>query len=676
MLPNEQAFLRRVLVIDDNLAIHEDFRKILCPRVAEGADSLDSLAAALFGEKQTAAVEEPAGTPRNGTTYEVDSASQGKEGLEKVIAATKEGRPYQLAFVDMRMPPGWDGVETIKQLWKVDPLLQTVICTAYSDYTWMEIRKALGDSDRLLILKKPFDTAEIAQISLALTEKYRLSRLAQLKIDDLRTMVDEQTAALRRSNDQLEEEVRQRRVAEERLRHDVLHDRLTGLPNRVLLADRVDQCIKRQDRESNYKFGILFIDMDEFKIVNDSLGHEAGDQLLVDVAARIAGAVRGTDTAMWAGEGITSRLGGDEFVVLLDGIRQAEDARVVAERILSTMVAPFTISGHEVMVRLSIGIATSTTPGQYVRAADILRDADTAVYSAKGTGKHRVAVFDSTMLAEARERLELEQDLRHAVNGEEIKLYYQPIISMRSGQIVGCEALLRWQHPTRGMISPLVFIPLAEATGLIVPLGLRVCREAVQQVKRWRTEYGGQHGKFWVSVNLSGTQLHVTSLPQEVENILRDAGLDHSALRLEVTEGMMIRQGDVQQETLRELKDRNITLLMDDFGTGYSSLGRLHELPIGGIKIDRAFISTLTADSKQSIAAVKAIVMLAHTYEFSVVAEGIETEVQLEHARTLGCDFGQGYYFSKPVPAEEMEKMLKAEHALSKGWDVGLRKVG
>lgn len=673
MLPDHENTVRRVLVIDDNLAIHEDFKKILCPSSGGGDEAVDMLAAELFGDEPASG----AAPTVSQTTYQVDTASQGQEGLAKVVKALEEGRPYQLAFVDMRMPPGWDGVETISQIWKIDPFLQTVICTAFSDYTWPEIRKALGDSDRLLILKKPFDTAEISQIASALTEKYHLAQLARLKIDDLESMIVERTSALRRTNDQLQQEVHQRRTAEEQLRHDVLHDRLTGLPNRGLLMERIEMCIRRQGRDPNYKFAALFIDMDDFKVVNDSLGHEAGDTLLVSVAERIASAVRSVDaTARITSDELTSRLGGDEFVVLLDAIHDAEEARVVADRILGRMSEPFRVSGHEVVVQLSIGIAASVSPGQYQRAADVLRDADTAVYSAKSGGKRRVALFDSTMLAEARNRLELEQELRRAVDNNELCLHYQPIVCLKSGRLVGCEALLRWNHPKRGMVPPSVFIPLAEATGLMIPLGLQVCRDAARQLQAWRQAFASTHPNLWVSVNLSVTQLYASNLPDEIDKIIRDVGIDHAALRLEITEGTAIRRGDVPQTTLRELKARNLTLLMDDFGTGYSSLGRLHELPIGCIKIDRSFISELKPDNRQAHATVQAIVMLAHNFGFTVVAEGIEDQNQLEQIRSLNCDFGQGYLFSRAVPASEITTILGQKHPLTVGWDNEMRMAG
>ena len=315
-------FQRRIIVIDDNSSIHGDFQKILGGPVAAGTNDLEAMAASFFGNSETKS--------GGGLTYGLKTASQGQEGLEIVKAAFEANQPIHVAFVDIRMPPGWDGIETIEQLWKVDPDLQTVICSAYSDYSWDAIHSRLGDSDRLLILKKPFDTAEISQLAAALSEKYRLAQAARFRMDELDRLVELRTRELERANEQLRLEVDQRRSVEERLRHDVLHDRLTGLPNRPMLIDRIDQCIRRRSRDPNYKFALLFMDMDDFKVVNDSLGHEAGDKLLIGIGQRLTEAVRSMDVAGRLCDDVTSSLGGDEFVILLDGLAKDEDAIEVA----------------------------------------------------------------------------------------------------------------------------------------------------------------------------------------------------------------------------------------------------------------------------------------------------------------------------------------------------------
>lgn len=653
MSAGDSNFVRRILVIDDNPSIHQDFRKILCGEdSADTAAELDQLASILFDKPAASSSPQQ---PRR-LTYQVDCADQGQAGLDKLTAALAQGCPYQVAFVDIRMPPGWDGIETIERLWQADPNLQTVICSAYSDYSWADIRKRLGDSDRLLILRKPFDTAEILQMAAALTEKYRLSQLARMKMEELEKLVDQRTADLKRINEQLEMEVHQRRYAEEQLRHDVLHDRLTGLPNRVLLEDRIAQAIKKRRRQQDYQFAVLFMDIDDFKVVNDSLGHEAGDKLLIEVGRRLTSAVRATDSAARYSEGVTSRLGGDEFVILLDGLSCPEDARLVAQRILNVMSEPFEINGYEVVANLSIGIATSQT--EYARAAEILRDADTAVYRAKAKGKRSWAIFDANMHEEARKRLEIEVELRRGVGTSQFRMEYQPILSLRTGRIEGFEALMRWDHPQRGTISPHYFIPLAEATGLIMPLGLGAIQQVCMDVKQWLQMFPDR-SDLWVSVNLSGKQLHVADFADQVEKLITDSGVPRSAIRFEITESVLMQQGDAALTTLAKLREKQFLLSMDDFGTGYSSLSRLHELPLACLKVDQSFVQKLDIQSRTYAATVQAIVMLAHNFGFTVVAEGVETHDQIDFLHAVDCDMAQGFLFSPPMTPQQVPALMK-----------------
>lgn len=656
MVEHNSADVRRVIVIDDNQAIHEDIRKILSNH--DSADGeLDAMLASILGT--------PVAKPQSrGPVYDLAFANQGQQGLRMVAEALEQSRPFQVAFVDMRMPPGWDGVETIERLWAADPLIQTVICSAYSDYSWSDIHRRLGDSDRLLILRKPFENAEICQLAAALTEKYRLARAARMKLEELEKAVSERTAGLKQLNEQLQQEIERRQRIEERLRHDALHDTLTGLPNRAMLMDRIEQCIKRKRREPDYQFAVLFLDLDDFKVVNDSLGHEAGDKLLVGVADRLAAAVRDVDSVSRPGEHISSRLGGDEFVVLLNGLSQLETPHLMAERIQRVMAEPFNIAGYEVVAGLSIGIATSVS--DYARAADILRDADTAVYHAKLRGKHGYAIFDATMHAEVRSRLELEADLRKAIGTDQIAVHYQPIVSLNTGSVEGFEALVRWQHPTRGMISPCDFIPMAEATGLIVPLGLNVFRTACRQAKAWRSRFPS-HQHLWISVNLSARQLYIPDLPDQLDAAVAAAGLDCSAIKLEITESVLVEQGDAASKAIQKLRDRGYPLAIDDFGTGYSSLSYLHQIPINAIKIDRAFVAKMDSYSRTYIATVQAILALAHNCNLAVIAEGVETAAQVVQLQTLGCDHAQGYYFSKPKAAESIEVLLRGQPSWSDG---------
>jgi diguanylate cyclase (GGDEF)-like protein len=643
---------RRILVIDDNAAIHGDFRKILAPAGGEagGDDAIAEMAAVLFGEPQKPATRRIA--------YDVVCAGQGQEGHSLVREAIAAHNPFHVAFVDIRMPPGWDGIETIEHLWKEDPYLQTVICSAYSDYSWDDIHARLGDSDRLLLLKKPFDTVEISQLAAALSEKYRLAAAARARMDRLDALVRERTAELERANAQLLAEVEQRRTVEERLRHDVLHDRLTGLPNRAMLMDRIEGCIRRRKRDPKYQFALLFMDMDDFKVVNDSLGHDAGDRLLVGIASRLSTAVRSADIALRLCDDVTSRLGGDEFVVLLDGLSNREDALEVARRIEARMADPFALDGHEVVAHLSIGIAFGHE--DYARAPEILRDADTAVYRAKGQGKHRFAVFDAQMHSEARERLELETDLRRAIGTGQFFLAYQPVVSLSDGNIAGFEALLRWQHPTRGLVMPGTFIPIAESSGLIVPMGLEAFREACRQLADWRNRLA-QHEPYrrlWVAVNVSARQLHLGNFVAQMDEILAEFNLDRDAVKLEITENVVMQHGDIGIDTLKHLRQHQYRLSLDDFGTGYSSLSHLHQMPVDCVKIDQSFIRKIDCNSRPYSATVQAIVNLAHNCGMTVVGEGVETIPQLVQLQAIDCDLAQGYWFSRPVPASQAEQLL------------------
>jgi diguanylate cyclase (GGDEF)-like protein len=646
-------FVRRILVIDDNPAIHADFEKILA---AEAEDpELGDLAAVIFGEPEEAGKPRPR---RTRPSYRLVHAHQGQEGLAMAQAAFDAGEPFHVAFVDIRMPPGWDGVETIEHLWKVDPHLQSVICSAYSDYSWDQMHTRLGDSDRLLLLKKPFDTVEISQLAAALSEKYRLAQVARFRMDELDRLVAERTRELQRANEQLLLEVEQRRNIEERLRHDVLHDRLTGLPNRAMLIDRIDQCIRRKKRDARYLFALLFMDMDDFKVVNDSLGHEAGDQLLIGIGERLAGAVRSIDVSGRLCEDVSSRLGGDEFVLLLDGLATEQDAVLVAERINAIMRQPFEIKGHEISANMSIGIAMGRT--EYDRAADILRDADTAVYRAKELGKHGFALFDAVMHSEVRQRLELENDLRKALGTGQFELAYQPVVSLETGDIVGFESLVRWRHPVAGTLLPDQFLPIAELSGLIVPIGMEVIRMACEQVKVWREQLGhiAVYRELWVTVNLSGKQLHMPQLAQQIDAIVAETGCPRGGLRLEITENVVMEQEDAAMQTLRSLHDR-YRMALDDFGTGYSSLSHLHRMPVDTVKIDRSFIRQIDSPVRSYSATVQAIVNLAHNCNMTIVGEGVETLSQLVQLQTLDCDLAQGFWFSQPVSAKLAQEMLR-----------------
>jgi diguanylate cyclase (GGDEF)-like protein/PAS domain S-box-containing protein len=431
-------------------------------------------------------------------------------------------------------------------------------------------------------------------------------------------------------------------------------DPLTGLPNRLLFTDRVGRLIKQAKRRKDYLFAVLFLDLDGFKMINDSLGHLIGDQLLVGVASRLEKCLRATDTVARLGEGfIVARMGGDEFTVLLDDLKDPGDAKRAADRLMKAVTLPFVLGGREVFTSLSIGIALSNP--SYEQAEDILRDADTAMYRAKSMGKARYEIFDADMRASVVARLQLETDLRRALEHGEFHNVYQPIVSLAAGQIVGFEALLRWQHPTRGYLGPEEFIAVAEETGLIRDLGWWNLREACRQMTEWRADYGA-YSQLTMSVNLSPKQFLQANLVEDIGSLLHELNLPPQALKLELTESTVMGDPSAAVEMLQQIKSLGVSLAIDDFGTGYSSLSYLHRFPLDTLKIDRSFISSIGNGEETEIA--RTILPMASNLHLDVVAEGVETIEQLILLKKLHCKYGQGYYFSKPLSAQEAGSLL------------------
>ncbi|MHB8576088.1 MAG: PAS domain S-box protein [Dehalococcoidia bacterium] len=439
-------------------------------------------------------------------------------------------------------------------------------------------------------------------------------------------------------------DVTERVQYEQQLAHQAYHDPLTGLPNRALLADRIQHALARSGR-GRRPVALLFLDLDRFKLVNDSLGHILGDELLSAAAQRLLDCVRPGDTV--------ARFGGDEFAVLLEDGRQPHDAIGVAARIVECMRAPFPLAGHEVSATVSVGIAHSD--GGPAEPTDLLRDADVALYRAKLAGGNGAVVFKPAMNARAVERLDLDADLRRALDRGELRLYYQPDVDLKTGVITGAEALLRWQHPTRGLLMPAEFIPLAEETGLIMPIGRWVLQEACRKANVWRRLRGGS--PFLMSANLSARQFQQTDLVQQVEAALSASGLPAENLCLEITESVMMQSVEATLVALHELSRLGLKLAVDDFGTGYSSLSYLQRFPVSTLKIDRSFVLELHR-SHEAAAIVQSVVALAHALGLEVTAEGIETDVHLARVRALGCDRGQGYHFARALPAEEFARLL------------------
>ena len=428
--------------------------------------------------------------------------------------------------------------------------------------------------------------------------------------------------------------------SKDHFRHAAFHDALTRLPNRALLAENLKFVIERAKNHEDYQFAVLFLDLDRFKNVNDSLGHSIGDQLLIAMARRLESCIREVD--------MVARLGGDEFAILLDGIPTQAEATNMARRIQEKLLSPFNLSGHEVFTSTSIGISVSSTG--YDHPENMLRDADTAMYRAKAQGKACYEVFDKGMHTHAVYVLQMENDLRRAIDREELRVYYQPIVSLENGALAGFEALIRWQHPERGFINPSDFIPLAEDTGLIVPLGLWILKRACQQLCKWQWQSPANRSLF-MSVNLSGKQVAQPSLVADIREILEETHVEARHLKLEITESAVMENAEMAARILNRLKELGVQLSIDDFGTGYSSLSYLHRFPVNTLKIDRSFVGRI-GEAAENIEIVRTVVSLAENMGMEVVAEGVETLSQLVQLRKLKCQYGQGYLFSRPVDAE------------------------
>ena len=617
---NTLPIKRRVLVVDENPAIHEDFRKILGGN-ADGNTELLAAERLLLGEA-AAPVARPA--------FEIDTALQGQEGVARVKKALEEERPYAMAFIDMRMPPGWDGLETILRLWELDPHVQVVICSAHSDYDWTEVVACLDHSDKLLVIKKPFEPIEVLQCANALTRKWDNERTLRRQVEHLERVVEARTEGLEAANRQL--------------RHIASHDALTGLPNRVLLDDRLSQAVAHAQSDG-HSFAVALFDLDRFKVVNDSLGHRAGDQLIKEVAHRLAGIARSTDTV--------GRLGGDEFLFIMDRLAKREDAELIARRAVKALQSPIRLDGVDLHTSASIGIAMFPADGR--NAETLIANADAAMYCAKQRGRNNIQLYAAGMNSATQERVKLESELHQALSLKQFELHYQPKVDTKTGLIHGAEALVRWRHPQRGLVPPGEFIPLAESCGLIDSIGEWVVRESCRQARAWQLE-GLQPLR--VAVNLSAFQFRHGNLLQMIREALQAAQLEPRFLEVEITESALMSDPEDSVTILEQLSRMGVVVSVDDFGTGYSSMSYLRRFPIDKLKIDRGFIAELISRADDA-SIVRAIVSLAHSLRLKVVAEGVETREQLDLLKSLGCDQYQGFCFSPAVPAPQFATLLR-----------------
>ncbi|HEV2764909.1 MAG TPA: EAL domain-containing protein [Pyrinomonadaceae bacterium] len=543
-------------------------------------------------------------------------------GLTSALFSVRLGQPFV---------PTWKG----NLLWAVPMFLPTGAAAALM---YAALRR---DAFVTVVIGGPI----LAAIYLGHRQNRKALEKAESAERERAEQAERHVLELRHYVNELERTSGELRESKEHFRHAAFHDSLTGLPNRAWLIERLKSCIERA-AHGGHNYAVLFLDLDRFKNVNDSLGHNTGDRLLVATARRLADSVRESDTV--------ARLGGDEFAILLDGVEAPRDATSLAERVQSQLKRPFTLGGHEVYSTASIGIAFGDAG--YAEPENVLRDADTAMYRAKEHGKACFQVFDQAMHSRAVNLLKLETDLRRAVEREELAVHYQPVVDLRTGRLAGFEALVRWEHPERGFISPSEFIPVAEDTMLVVPLGEWVLREACRQMCRWHW-LSPDNGSLTLSVNISGKQLAQPRFVEQVEQVLAETHLNPHSLKLEITESVLMENTEAATGMLLRLKALGIQLSIDDFGTGYSSLSYLHRFPVDALKIDRSFVTRMGAGDENT-EIVRTIRTLAENMRMEVVAEGVENLYQLKQLTDLNCEYGQGYLFSKPATAAEAEALI------------------
>ena len=606
---------RRILIVDDTPSIHDDFRKILGPET-DDEQTLAGTEAALFGTPHT-----------DRLTFQLDSAYQGQEALELVKHALAEGRPYALVFTDMRMPPGWDGLETIKQMWQADPHLEIALCTAFSDYTWEAMTERLEFGDQMLVLKKPFDSLEIRQMASALTWKWQMAQDAAMKVLSLEQTIEARVHELLKVS------------------HLLQYDVLTELPNSTLLGDRLNQSLALS-RRNDKQLAVMFLGLDRFKRINNALGHPAGDEMLKQVSRNLVATVRESDSVF--------RYGSDEFVVILADIRHPQQTRGIAEKLLNAIRIPLHIAGHDLSVTASLGI--SIYPDDGLEAIELIKKAETAMRNIKEIGPNDFSFFIDEMNQRARDQQSIETGIRLALERNEFVLHYQPKLDLSSGQVVGAEALIRWQKPGHGLIYPSEFIGVAEDSGLIVPLSKWVLAEACRQACAWQAE---GLPKICMSVNMSAIDFRQRDFVDGIGLTLEQTGLEPALLELEITEGVLMQNIDTTVTALTRLKVMGIRLAIDDFGTGYSSLSYLRRFPIDVLKIDQSFIRGLSTDSNDA-ALVSAIISLGRSLKLTIIAEGVETLEQLDFLKAHQCEEGQGYYFSKAVEPDAFARYLES----------------
>ena len=608
----------RVLVVDDEQPVREAYQQILGDAIPS-ADraALQDMRSRLF-RKPEDPIPPTAPLP-NVTKFRLDCCEGAEAAVEACRAARIEGQPYAVVFLDMRMPPGRDGVWAAEQIRALDRDIEIVICTAFSDVDPATLSERVPPADKFFYLQKPFHPHEVRQLALALGQKWS---------------------------------------AEQRISRLAYYDNLTGLPNRALFQEQLSAAIEIAKAQSQ-KFAILYFDLDNFKRINDTLGHGVGDELLCELAGRLSAIVRCDDVVGRAIEPAhlqtdLARLGGDEFVILVNNIASPEDAGAMASRIEMALRQSIQLSMHEVFVTTSIGIATYPADGADMDT--LFRNADLAMYFAKRQGLAQIAYFNETMSADGLHRLTLEGKLRDALKLGEFKLHYQPQFDLSTGAIQGFEALLRWSNAELGPVSPKEFIPVAETTGLILPIGEWVLRAACAQMKAWLD--AGLASGMRVAVNVSGLQFAQHNFPELVAAVIHESGLPPACVELEITESMVMRDEDWANHILAKLKALGVLVAIDDFGTGYSSLSRLRELSVDRLKIDQSFVKGMQSNG-ESQALVSAIIRMAGALGVGVVAEGVEDFAQLLLLQDEKCGAAQGFLLGRPLAAVDAEALMK-----------------
>ena len=603
---------KRILVVDDEPAMHEAYARSFAPVRGPGGTELDAMASELFGDGATTTADTD-DQPIFALTHEL----QGLDAVAEVERALAAGTPYAVAFIDIRMPPGIDGRETARRIRQVDPEINLVIVTGYSDFSPAEISKVAGPTDKIFYIAKPFEVAEIVQTATALSKRWEVDRELAAARETLAAQVT-----------QLEEQGAELAANESRAMHMATHDSLTDAPNRLAFVRALAERVKRGGA-----FAVAMVDLDRFKLVNDTLGHLAGDALIRTICSILM------QTA--PAKALVARLGGDEFGILFD--TPGEQAAVMAcERVVAACAGTHQVFGHSVQSAASAGLVVIEAAG--CDPIDAMRRADLALNAAKRNGRGVARLFDESMDEGIRFRRRIEHGLSQAIGRGELSLVYQPIVSRDAIEIVGFEALVRWNTEEHGPISPAVFIPIAEESNIIHELGDWILTEALQVMKRWPGQY--------VSVNFSPRQFRRQNFVGHIMESVQRAGIVPARLQIEITETAIFDDAERAAETLYKLRQMGFRIALDDFGTGYSSLYNIRKFALDSLKIDRSFIDGMGRE-RESAAIVHSIIHLGRALGLEIIAEGVETEVQVQALRLAGASHLQGYFFSRPVAADD-----------------------